>query len=249
MLNEVAEGVWVRQSEWVWTNSIVVKGEAGLILIDPGITGAELAQLADDIDCLGIAVEAGFSTHPHWDHLLWHQRFGDVPRYATSDGVEFAAETIDIQKKGAADEGGSDIPLELIALTTPLPADGGLVPGELIEHNAHAPGHTAVFLRDQGVLIAGDMFSDVLIPLFDSHQQDQLTAYEDAFTKFEDVINQAEVMIPGHGSDAHGEEIQHRFEADRNYVQALRQGEEPKDDRLEVEWMSGPHQGNLNQIA
>lgn len=29
-------------------------------------------------------VAAGFSTQPHWDHLLWHPRFGDVPRYATS---------------------------------------------------------------------------------------------------------------------------------------------------------------------
>ena len=32
MLTEVADGVWVRQSEWVWTNSIVVRGEDGLIL-------------------------------------------------------------------------------------------------------------------------------------------------------------------------------------------------------------------------
>ena len=35
MLTQVADGVWVRQSEWVWTNSIVVRGEDGLILVDP----------------------------------------------------------------------------------------------------------------------------------------------------------------------------------------------------------------------
>lgn len=40
MLTPVAEGVWVRQSEWVWTNSIVVRGEDGLILVDPGIHGS-----------------------------------------------------------------------------------------------------------------------------------------------------------------------------------------------------------------
>ena len=33
MLTQVADGVWVRQSEWVWTNSIVVRGEDGLILV------------------------------------------------------------------------------------------------------------------------------------------------------------------------------------------------------------------------
>src|SRR3954468_12165857 len=49
-LNQVADGVWVRQSEWVWTNSIAVRGEDGLILIDPGITGTKLDQLADDVD-------------------------------------------------------------------------------------------------------------------------------------------------------------------------------------------------------
>nr|AHE14751.1 metallo-beta-lactamase superfamily domain containing protein [uncultured bacterium] len=35
MLNQVADGVWVRQSEWVWSNAVVVRGEAGLILVDP----------------------------------------------------------------------------------------------------------------------------------------------------------------------------------------------------------------------
>jgi len=64
MLTQVADGVWVRQSEWVWTNSIVVRGEDGLILVDPGIDGSELNQLADDLDRLGIPVVAGFSTHP-----------------------------------------------------------------------------------------------------------------------------------------------------------------------------------------
>ncbi|MER6984244.1 MBL fold metallo-hydrolase [Streptomyces carpinensis] len=69
-LNQVADGVWVRQSEWVWSNSIAARGEDGLILIDPGIDGSELNRLADDVDRLGIPVVAGFSTHPHWDHLL-----------------------------------------------------------------------------------------------------------------------------------------------------------------------------------
>src|SRR5256886_4223949 len=84
MLTQVADGVWVRQSEWVWTNSIVVRGEDGLILIDPGIDGSELNQLADDLERLGIPVVAGFSTHPHWDHLLWHAQLGSAPRYGTA---------------------------------------------------------------------------------------------------------------------------------------------------------------------
>ena len=63
----------------------------GLILVDPGIDGSDLDQLADDVDRLGVPVVAGFSTHPHWDHLLWHSRFGDVPRYATAGCAESPA--------------------------------------------------------------------------------------------------------------------------------------------------------------
>ena len=52
MLTEVADGVWVRQSEWVWTNSIVVRADEGLVLVDPGIHGAELDELADEVERL-----------------------------------------------------------------------------------------------------------------------------------------------------------------------------------------------------
>src|SRR5215831_12252545 len=135
MLNQVGDGVWVRQSEWVWTNSIAVRGEDGLILIDPGIDGLELKQLADDVDRLGIPVVAGFSTHPHWDHLLWHPRFGDVPRYATPAGAHTASEAREWAQTLAA-ESASGIPLELFGLVTPLPEDGGPVRGDIIEHDA-----------------------------------------------------------------------------------------------------------------
>src|SRR6188508_1971484 len=165
MLNQVADGVWVRQSEWVWSNAVVVRGGDGLVVVDPGIDGSDLNELADDVDGLGRPVVAGLSTHPHWDHLLWHSRFGDVPRYATADGARTAGEARERAQAMAA-QSASGIPLELIGLLTPLPADGGPVPGEIVGHEAHAIGHAAVLLADRGVLLAGDMLSDVLIPLF-----------------------------------------------------------------------------------
>jgi glyoxylase-like metal-dependent hydrolase (beta-lactamase superfamily II) len=246
-LNQVADGVWVRQSEWVWTNSIVVRGDDGLILVDPGIVGAELEALADDVDRLGMPVVAGFSTHPHWDHLLWHSRFGDVPRYATATGVDFAAETVELQKAGAAEEGGPTVPLDLIALVTPLPAGGGPVPGEIIQHRAHCVGHAALLLADRGVLLAGDMLSDVLLPIFDPRQDDQLSAYETALDRLGEAVERVTVVVPGHGAVAHGSEVPARLAADRAYVDALRRGDEPVDPRLDVDWMSGIHESNLAQ--
>ena len=247
MLTEVADGVWVRQSDWVWTNSIVVRADDGLIVVDPGISGAELDALADDIERLGIPVVAGFSTHPHFDHLLWHPRFGDVPRYATPTCARVATETRELQKESAMED-ADDVPLDLIALVTPVGDDGGPVPGEILEHRAHAEGHAAILLADRGVLLAGDMLSDVLIPLFDSRQEDQLGAYETALDLLAPAVEQVTVMVPGHGSIARGAEIAARLVADRSYVDALRRGQEPNDPRLEVDWMSGPHQGNLAQI-
>jgi glyoxylase-like metal-dependent hydrolase (beta-lactamase superfamily II) len=249
MLTEVADGVWVRQSEWVWTNSSVVRGEDGLILIDPGITGAELNQLADDVDGLGIPVVAGFSTHPHWDHLLWHPRFGDVPRYATPAGAHLAGQTREQQQEGAAEEGGSDIPLELVALVTPLPADGGPVPGEIIEHQAHAIGHAAILLADRGVLLAGDMLSDVLIPLFDPRQDDQVSAYQTALDQLDEAARHVNVVVPGHGAVAQGPEVAARLAADHAYIDALRRGEEPADARMgpHAEWLNGIHRSNVEQ--
>ena len=250
MLTQVADGVWVRQSEWVWTNSTVVRGEEGLILVDPGIDGSELDQLADDLDRLGIPVVAGFSTHPDWDHLLWHSRFGDVPRYATAacaevvGGAEWRA-----QEVAAAEESASGIPLELIGLVTPLPADGGPVPGEIIEHRAHAVGHAAILLADRGVLLAGDMLSDILLPIFDSHQDDQVGAYETALDRLGEAVRDVDVVVPGHGAVAGGPEVAARLAADRAYIDALRRGEEPVDARLDAaEWLSGIHESNL-QLA
>ncbi len=246
MLKQVADGVWVRQSEWVWTNSIVVRGEGGLIVVDPGIEGAELDGLADDIDGLGIPVVAGLSTHPHWDHLLWHPRFGDVPRHATAACARRAAEARERAQAMAA-ESATGIPLELVALVTPLPADGGPVPGELIEHRAHAVGHAAILLADRGVLLAGDMLSDVLIPLLDAGQEDQVGAYEEALDLLEEAAAGVDVVVPGHGAVAEGPEVAARLAADRAYIDALRRGEDPVDARLEQDWLAGPHRSNLEQ--
>src|SRR6476661_6677039 len=246
MLNQVADGVWVRQSEWVWSNAIAVRGEGGLILVDPGIDDSDLDQLADDVDRLGIPVVAGFSTHPHWDQLLWHPRFGDVPRYATPAGAHTAREARERAQAMAA-ESASGIPLELIGLLTPLPADGRPVPGEVIEHEAHAIGHAAVLLADRGVLIAGDMLSDVLIPLLDARRPGQVSAYERALHRLGEAARYVDVVVPGHGAVAEGPEVAARLAADHAYIDALRRGEEPVDARLGQDWLSGPHQSNLEQ--
>ncbi|MEV6610505.1 MBL fold metallo-hydrolase [Kutzneria sp. NPDC051319] len=246
MLNEVADGVWVRQSEWVQSNATVVRGDDGVVLVDPGISGADLDQLADDIDGLGLPVVAGFSTHPHWDHLLWHSRFGDVPRYATAANAQLAVQARE-RAQAMATESTVGVPLDLVALLTPLPADGGPIPGEIIEHGAHAIGHAAILLADRGVLIAGDMLSDVLIPMFDPRRTGQLAVYTASLELLGEAAQQVDVLIPGHGTVATGPEVAARFAADCTYLDALRQGTDPVDPRLDQDWLARPHQANVAQ--
>jgi glyoxylase-like metal-dependent hydrolase (beta-lactamase superfamily II) len=134
MLKQVAEGVLVHESEFIQSNSVVVKGRAGVLLIDPGITGDEMAALANDIRELGQPVVAGFSTHPDWDHVLWHANFGDAPRYGTArcaasirdllSNADWMARIAEVLPPEFAE----DIPMDLLGLITGLPAEAAQIP-------------------------------------------------------------------------------------------------------------------------
>jgi glyoxylase-like metal-dependent hydrolase (beta-lactamase superfamily II) len=65
VLRQVAEGVLIHESEFCQSNAVVVQGRAGVLLIDPGIQGSEMACLANDLRELGQPVVAGFSGSSH----------------------------------------------------------------------------------------------------------------------------------------------------------------------------------------
>ena len=175
MPKQIADGVLVYESEFLQTNAIVVQGRAGVLLIDPGIQRSEIAAIADDVNESGQPVVTAFSTHPHWDHVLWHAELGDPPRYGTErcaaairDVVSDAGWRNPVAKVLPPDF-ADQVPLELFGLITGLPADALRIPWDgphvrIIEHQAHAPGHAALLIEERRVLVAGDMLSDVLIP-------------------------------------------------------------------------------------
>jgi glyoxylase-like metal-dependent hydrolase (beta-lactamase superfamily II) len=255
MLTEVADGVFVRQSAFCRSNAVVVASSTGALLIDPGVDGDDLSELADDLASLGMAVTAGFSTHPHWDHLLWHTRFGEVPRYATGTCAAAA-----IARRPRLREMTSRLapnaPLDLVGLVTPLPANSSRVPWpgpkvRLIEHRAHAPGHAALIVEDSGVLVAGDMLSDVEIPLLDPEATDPCGDYTAALDLLTTTCDdRVAVVIPGHGEIARGTEIRTRLEADTLYVRALHHGV-PDDRRVGpdatygTDWLPEAHARNV----
>lgn len=268
MLTQVAEGVLVHQSELVQNNTVVVQGRAGVLLIDAGITGAEMTCLASDLRESSQPVVAGFSTHPDWDHVLWHAELGDAPRYGTA---RCAALMRDLRSKadwqarvveGLPEEIAADIPLDPFGLITGLPTGATQIPWDgphvrIIEHPAHAPGHAALLVEDRRVLVAGDMLSDVFIPMLDewTSTNDPVEEYLVGLRLLEDVARDVDAVIPGHGSVGRGGQVHARIEQDRAYVQALRDVQDPHDPRIGPsarpgwEWVSDIHTAQAEGLA
>jgi glyoxylase-like metal-dependent hydrolase (beta-lactamase superfamily II) len=264
MLKQVAEGVLVHESEFIQSNSVVVQGRAGVLLIDPGITSDEMAALANDLHELAQPVVAGFSTHSHWDHVLWHANFGDAPRYGTAICAASIRDLLsnedwkDRIAEGLPPEFAEDIPMDLLGLITGLPAEAAQIPWDgpkvrIIGHQAHDPGHAALLIEERGVLVAGDMLSDILMPFLDLEAANPLEDYLAALRLFESVADGVDAVIPGHGSVGGAEELRARITRDREYVQALRDGGVPSDPRVgpsaTLDWLPDVHRWQLQRLA
>ena len=267
MLRQVAEGVLIHESEFCQSNAVVVQGRTGVLLVDPGVLAHEMAALADDLRELGQPVAAGFSTHPHWDHLLWHARFGAAPRYGTAR----CAATVRDQR---SDPGwktrtaelippdiAGQVPLDLLGLITGLPAEMAQIPWDspqvrIIEHQAHAAGHAALLIEERGVLVAGDMLSDVLVPMLDLNDTaDPIEDYLAALRLLEGVAGDVDVLVPGHGSIGGADQVHARIDQDRAYVHAVRDAHAPSDPRIGPlakdgwDWVAGVHERQLQRLA
>jgi glyoxylase-like metal-dependent hydrolase (beta-lactamase superfamily II) len=265
MLKQITEGVWVHVAEFLQSNALVVQGKDGLLLIDPGITSDEMSTLAKDIKQLGRPIVAGFSTHPHWDHLLWHAGFGDVPRYCTQRAAEeirdfFSNPEWKTQAERMLPEDiAQQIPIDdlfgkttaLQAGTTELPWDGPKI--QVFEHQGHATGSAAVLIKERGVLAAGDMLSDILIPFLEFDAEDPTKDYLAALDMLEGLADDIEIFVPGHGSVGDADAMRARIKQDRAYVQALRDGGGSEDPRLIdgpcKDMLASVHKWQTQQIA
>jgi hydroxyacylglutathione hydrolase len=247
-LTEIAPGVFVATSSYALTTTTLVAGSpgsSGCLLIDPAVTVAELAALAVSLRALGLRPAAAWSTHPHWDHVLWSAEFGDAPRYASPAAVTAAETGRDvILAEVQADAPGHD--LSLVGRLRPLDAatigwDGPQA--RLIVHDGHAPGHGAVFLAGTGILAAGDMCSDVEIPLLDMLAADPLGDYRTGLDRLAAVPGVRQV-IPGHGQVGDAAEFRRRLALDAAYLDAIASGSPSRDPRLEgcPDWLRATHE-------
>jgi glyoxylase-like metal-dependent hydrolase (beta-lactamase superfamily II) len=251
-LTEVAPGVLVTTSSYALTTTTVVigsPGSGGCLLIDPAVTVADLAELAAELAALGLRPAVGWSTHPHWDHVLWSAALGDGPRYAAPAAVT-ATETERDSILRATEEAAPGHEPSLVARLIPL--DASAIPwdgptAQVILHNGHAPGHGAVFLPGTGILMAGDMCSDIEIPLLDMAEEDPLGDYRTGLERLATVPGVRQV-VPGHGHVGDAAEFRRRLAADFAYLDTLTLGKPFKDPRLTHEsedWLRQTHEAQV----
>jgi glyoxylase-like metal-dependent hydrolase (beta-lactamase superfamily II) len=244
-MREVAHDVFVVTAEQYTTTTTVIAGaDGGCLVIDPAVTVDELDALASWLTEHGLRPVGGWSTHPHWDHVLWSRALGaDVVRYATPRAAEVALR----ERQGLIDAVGESAPghdLALFARTEPLvsaqiPWDGPRA--VVVAHDAHAPGHGALFLPETGVLVAGDMCSDIEIPLLDMEAADPFGGYRHGLGLLAAVAG-VRVVVPGHGHVGDAAEFRRRVAADLAYLDMVQAGHDPPDPRLSgADWLRAEH--------
>ena len=242
-MDEIAPGVFVATADTYTTTTTIVAGaDGGCLLIDPAVTVADLAALAGCLSERGLRPAAGWSTHPHWDHLLWSAAFGEAPRYATPRAVAVAARELPALVSDVGESApGHD--LTLFARVEPLPGreiNWAGPPAVVYAHDAHAPGHGAVLLPEAGVLVAGDMLSDIEIPLLDLESADPFGSYRQGLELLAGAPG-VRLVVPGHGHVGDQAEFRRRVAADRGYLDATEAGADPADPRLAEAWLRAEH--------
>jgi glyoxylase-like metal-dependent hydrolase (beta-lactamase superfamily II) len=252
MMDQIASGVFVATSPvYLTTTTIVVGGGGGCMLIDPALTAAELAGLGEWLAACGLRAAVGYSTHPHWDHVLWSRSLGHAPRYATAKAVTAAGRAREaLLAEAEATAPGHDP--AFVGKLAPVPGQGPAIPwdgprAELIEHDGHAPGHAAVWLPEAGVLVAGDMLSDVEIPLLDVAAADPLGDYRAGLDRLASLPG-IRSLVPGHGHVADAAGTRARVAMDVTYLDAVQAGRDAGDPRLlgpGAAWLRAEHARQL----
>jgi len=242
-LHEVAPGVLVATSRFMATSTVVLTAtgrarDDDALVIDPGVHADELEALAGELAERGLRVVGGIATHAHWDHVLWHEGLGGGPHWASPRTVADAgANRADLLGEARATTAVDESRFaRLRPLEGAVPWPGPAV--HLIVHDAHCPGHTALHVPERGLLVAGDMGSDVEVPLL-THGvpgPEALLAHHAGIERLA-ALAPVDVAVPGHGHVCDGDMWRRRLDADRAYLDDVAAGRPSDDTRLHEPWL------------
>jgi glyoxylase-like metal-dependent hydrolase (beta-lactamase superfamily II) len=214
------------------TNATALRAGDEALLVDSPYFPDELELLPSVLEQAGFSPQGLVATHADFDHLLGRLAFpglalgvGD----STADRLraEPGAAQRELRDRDADHYVVRSAPLSLGSLQR-LPVPGKLELGDEELELHPAEGHTAdgvaIFARHAAVLIAGDYLSDVEIPWI--HPGGSLDGYRATLARLAPLVEQAETIVPGHGSPHERESALRVLDEDLGYLDALERGEE-----------------------
>lgn len=221
---EVGDRVWLSRRSWCDVGTVLVGGEAGLVLVDPHGSTAAGRAVVQDVRRLGAGdVVAVVDTHWHFDHTFGVaavlEAYGAVPVHAH----EVALAELEAGAEGvrAHHEASPDDPhcAEVLATEVVLPTHtfssaavldlGDRVLELLHPGRGHTGGDLVVRVPDADVLLAGDLVEESGHPSYgpDSWPLEWPRALDLVLG----LLTPATVVVPGHGAPV-----------DRDFVQEQR---------------------------
>ncbi len=216
---------------WQTTATAVRAGDEA-ILVDAPYFPDELEALPALLAQTGFEPRGLLATHGDFDHLLGRLAF---PGLALGVG-DATAERLG-REPGAAQRALRDHddehyvtrlqPLSL-GQVQGLPVPGRLDLGEaeieLHPAEGHTPDGLALFARSLGLLVVGDYLSDVEIPMIS--EGGSLEAYRATLARLAPLVEEAEIVVPGHGSPHDRATALRILDEDVDYLDALERGDE-----------------------
>jgi glyoxylase-like metal-dependent hydrolase (beta-lactamase superfamily II) len=215
----VAQDVWVARYPWFDVNVSLVRGSAGILVVDTHASAEAAREVVDDVRALRAGdVVALVNTHEHFDHTFGNGTFraayGDVPVHAHEVAAERTAPSGERIKElydapeNAGDPHRADVQAtEIVPADHPFSSAVALDLGDRMVELVHpGRGHTGgdlvVRVPDADVLLAGDLVEESTVrqgvPGFgpDCYPMEWPLSLDIVLG----LLTPASVVVPGHGA-------------------------------------------------
>jgi glyoxylase-like metal-dependent hydrolase (beta-lactamase superfamily II) len=214
------------------TTATAMRAGGEALLVDSPYFPDELEALPSLLRQAGFEPSALFATHADFDHLLGRLAFPELPLGVGDPTMERiraepgAAQRL-LREEDARNYVVRAAPLALGSVQS-LPVPGyvelGDVELELHPADGHTSDGTAVLARFAGLLACGDYLSDVEIPTI--WPGGSPGDYRATLARLAPLVEQADTVVPGHGSPHDRDTALRILDEDVDYLDALERGDE-----------------------